>query len=83
MTEPKSSITLPDRAMRQPEVAALLGVSLSTVQRDVRDGLLPVVRRGCRCTLVYPSALAAYLLRLDGRISRVKRTTVEVSCRPS
>ena len=75
--ETTPSLVLPNHAMTQSEVAALIGVSLTTVKRDVARGLLRVVRKGCRCTRVYPSHLAAYLRRLDPQI------TVEVSWQAS
>lgn len=75
--EAAPSLVLPNHAMTQSEVAAFLGFSLSTIKRDAARGLLHVVRRGCRCTRVYPSALAAYIRHLD------PQTTVEVSWQAS
>ena len=62
MSEP-IAITLPAHAMTVQDVARLLGVSVSTVWRDIRLGTLPVVRRGKRCTRVYPTQLAEWFRR--------------------
>jgi excisionase family DNA binding protein len=43
------------------ELAALAGVSRRTIERRVRQGLIPVVRDGLRCTRVTGAAAAAYL----------------------
>ena len=54
------------RAVDYAEAGRLLGVSLSSVKRLVRDGALPVVHIGGRVPRVRVADLDAYLANLTG-----------------
>lgn len=50
-----------DRYLSVAEVARLLGVTVETVRRRVKDGTLPVVRLNSRLQRIRWSVVAAYL----------------------
>lgn len=50
VTQPLAVAELPDALLKIPTAGALLGVSVSTVNRLIASGALEAVRRGTRCT---------------------------------
>jgi hypothetical protein len=65
-SQPLGVIGVPGALLKLPTLGALAGRSRSTLDRDIKAGLLKVKRIGRRCTRVTSEDARAYLERLAG-----------------